>query len=375
MTIVIDIRPLMGGKHSGVEIYIHNLLEHLCRLDQKNTYVLFANASSDQSKYLPRYQQKNVYTVQTRIPNKLLNLSLFLFKRPRLDQLLKNFKPDIWFLPDLRPTALSRGIKKVSVVHDLSFHHYPRFFSSKTRLWHKLLRPRQELSKSHKIIAVSDFTKKDLIATYHLPASKITVIHQGVAENFGKNLNEAQLQKVKNKYHLPDRYFLFLATLEPRKNTQRLINTFKKYKIKHHDNLKLVMAGIKNNRIFSALNLEKNPDLHFTGFIHEEDKAAVFSMAEAFLYPSLFEGFGLPLPEAMKCGTPIITSNVSSMPEIVKKAALLVNPEREDELLAAFENIQKATTIEHLKSKMAAQIKNFSWEKCAISTLALLTSP
>jgi glycosyltransferase involved in cell wall biosynthesis len=365
----------MGGNLSGVEIYILNLLKELFKIDKKNSYILFANASSDQSRHLPHFNCRNVKVIQTRIPNKILNLCLFLFNRPRIDRLIKSQGQfDLCFQPDLRPVSLSKGIKRVNVVHDLSFHHFPQFFSLKTRLWHRLLQPRKILKKSDAIIAVSDFTKTDLVNTYNIPAEKVTVIHEGINDRFCTNLTKKKLDEVKLKYNLPDKYFLFLATIEPRKNSVRLIDAFKIFKQKHENNLKLVMAGKTNQKIFSSLKLKKDPDIVFTGFIDENDKEAVYKLASALIYPSLYEGFGLPLLEAMKCGTPIITSNLSSMPEIVKNAAICIDPYKTDEIAEAMNNVMNPSAIHQLKQNMSHQINQYSWQKCAQKTLELFKS-
>ncbi len=374
LNIIIDIRPLMGGKVSGVEVYIHHLLEHLFTLDQENNYLLYTNAFAKVTANLLAYKRKNVTIIQTFVPNKLLNIGIFLFNRPYLDKLLPpqylapNFPIDIFFQPDLRPAAISKGIKKINVVHDLSFHHYPECFSWKARLWYKIMNPQKQLKKSDHIIAVSAFTKQDLISTYHLPPEKISVIYEGVDTAFCDGITEEKREQVKKKYSLPEHYILFLATLEPRKNMGRLIKAFQKYTKEHHSNTKLVMAGVTNPKIFSKYKIKPDPHIILTGFIEEEDKATLYTMAQAFIYPSLFEGFGLPLLEAMKCQTPTITSHSSSMPEIVKDAALLIDPLNIDAIAKALYDIQQPEVKAKLKAKMAERIKNFDWKKCAEET-------
>lgn len=378
MNIIIDVRPLMGGNHSGVEIYIRNLLTQIFKIDQKNNYFLFANGLKDQTQHFSQFKQKNVTIIQTKIPNKIFNLSLFLFKRPKIDKIIakklkNNLRFDLYFQPDLRPSAIGKNIKKISVIHDLSFHHLPRFFSLKTRLWHKLLNPKNELKSSNKIIAVSNFTKEDLIKSYQIKPEKISVIYEGVNENMATRSSIQELEKIREKYKLPKNYLLFLSTLEPRKNMSRLITAFKEYKKENNDDLKLVLAGKENERIFANLKLEQDSNLIYCGFIDEADKAGIFQLAKAFIYPSLFEGFGLPLLEAMKTGTPIITSDLSSMPEIVGDAAILIDPKNTNEIKAAIKTVQNPLIIKELKSKMAIRIQKFSWEKCARETINLFT--
>ncbi len=390
MNIVIDVRPLMEGKLSGIEIYLLHLLRELFKKDKKNTYILYANAAKDVRPIIPNFEAENVSLIQTKIPNKILNMELWLFHRPRLDKLITKYfrknpsqKPstmktdrlDIFFMPDLRPSALSKIVKKITVVHDLSFEHYKQFFSWKTRLWYKLMKPKREISTSDRIIAVSDATKKDLENTYKTDAEKITVIHEAVDDNFGTNDVENNFRHIRRRYGLPENYFLFLSTIEPRKNIKNLVRSFIIFKKNNHgDTTRLVIAGSKNPKIFSKVLHENHDDIVFTGFIDEEDKASVMKHADAFLYPSFFEGFGLPILEAMKCGTPVITSNVSSMPEIAGDAALLVDPESPEEIASAFERIKKPEVRTRLIQNMEHQLKKFSWKKCASETLEVFES-
>lgn len=388
MNIAIDIRPLMEGKLSGIEVYTTHLLRELLKMDRNNTYILFANAAKSLGTRIPEFKEKNVTVVQTRIPNKILNAGLCFLRYPKLDKLIMRHlrkhpslvpenmggrSIDLFFLPDLRPCALSKNVTKITTIHDLSFVHFKKFFSRKTRLWYKLMKPLREIRTSDRLIAVSSFTKEDLVRTYGIPEEKITVIHEGIEESFCKNLDEKAFQHIRRRYNLPEKYYLFLSTLEPRKNIHNLVKGFMIYKLLNRkDNAKLVLAGAKNPKIFSKVVMkELHPDIMFTGFIDEEDKESVIKHAAAFLYPSFFEGFGLPLLEAMKCGTPIITSNTSAMPEVAGDAAILVNPNFPDAIATALEKIQKPEIRETLQKKMAEQVKKFSWKECARKTLEL----
>jgi glycosyltransferase involved in cell wall biosynthesis len=380
MDIIIDIRALMGGKVSGVEVYITRLLTHLFEKDKTNRYLLFCNAyAADISD--PEYSNnRNVKILRTKIPNKILNISLSLLNFPKLDKYIGNkqkyflnFKPEVFLMPDLRPVALSKNIRTIQVIHDLSFKHFPAFYSIKTRLYHHLLRVKKQITKADKIIAVSRFTKEDIIKTYKPDQEKIEVIYEGVDENFGSGRGQNKVDLL-TKYNIPEDYFLFLATLEPRRNLKRLLEAFAEFKNSTTNHIKLVLAGIKNEQIFNSTRLKLSKDVILTGFIAEVDKAELFKNARAFIYPSLYEGFGLPLLEAMKCGTPIITSNKSSMPEIVGDSALTVNPYDSRSIEKAMHKILDQRVVAGLKSKMNCQIKKFSWNKCAEQTLKIIES-
>jgi glycosyltransferase involved in cell wall biosynthesis len=377
MNIAIDLRPLIGGKSSGVKVYTRNLVQHLIPLGHEHTFILWINAASDQSRILSEFKGENVITIQTRIPNKILNFLFFFLKRPRLDKLLAKktgLKIDTILLTDLRPAAFSKNTKKICVIHDLSFHHFPHFFKLKTRLWHKLLNARKNLNKFDSIIAVSNFTKKNLSEIYRIPPGKIKVIHEGPPETADPVVNEENFAAVRKKYSLPPKYFLFLSTIEPRKNIQRMIDAFAAFKKTDREDIKLVIAGTSNPKIFARQKIRPCDAVIFTGFIAEEDKPYLYFLSKAFIYPSIYEGFGLPLLEAMRQLTPIIASNTSSIPEICGDAALLFSPFRIAEMTAAMHQITERETREYLKREMLRQIKQFSWHKCAAQTLNLLES-
>lgn len=376
MIIGIDLRPLIGNNTSGVEIYIKNLLHHLLSIDKKNHYILYCNAFKQQHHLYQEFhrelhQYPRVQVIHTRYPNKILNLFLAHLRWPKIDKsILKRTgkRPDIFFVPDLRPAPVSKKCKKVIVMHDLSFHHFPQFFSRKSRLWYQLINPQKELQESHHIIAVSNATKKDLTRTYNIDSRKITTIHEGIDPNFGKQISSKEKKPIRARYKLPKNFFLFLSTLEPRKNIHNLIQAFTRFKKETNNDIKLVIAGKTNPQIFATISTIKSDDILFPGFIQEEHKPALYSMAQAFLYPSLFEGFGLPLLEAMQCSTPIITSNTSSIPEVVGSAALLIDPMNQQEIIQAMKKILDPATAQKLKTKMEKQVQKFSWERCAQET-------
>lgn len=379
MDIIIDLRPLIGGKNTGVETYIKCLLGELFRIDRKNRYLLVTNSFHRQSWMADLFKGENIHFIQTHLPNKILNLCLSVFNFPKLDlwftkrqKHFNGFKAKIFFAPDLRPVSTSKKVAKIITVHDLSFIRYPQFFSFKTRLWHRLLRPKREIGNASRIIAVSEFTKQELLSVYNVPENKITVIHEGVDEGMGlQPLSPSEQIKINKKYGLPADYFLFLATIEPRKNLIRMIKAFRTFKSSNQNSIKLVLAGIKNPGIFRDIKIAHDPDIILSGYIAPEDKAYVFQKARAFIYPSIYEGFGLPLLEAMKSGTPIITSSSASMPEIAADTAIYVNPFSTESIAKGMSRIVATDLHSQLQQNCLKRVKDFSWEKCALQTLAL----
>ncbi|MBU0706612.1 glycosyltransferase family 4 protein [Patescibacteria group bacterium] len=372
MKIAIDLRPLMAGKVSGVEVYIKSMLEALFELKSKHTFVLWYNAFKEvDMSHFPKIP-KNVKLVRTRIPNKLFNLSLSLLRWPKLDKLIGEGIDVLW-VPDPRPAPVSKKCKKIITFHDLSFEDFKYAFNWKTRLWHKILRPKTEAMEADSIIAVSQFTKSQLIGEYGIENSKIKVIYEAA----GGHLKPLDLPKgfelIKRKYDLPDSYFLCLSTLEPRKNTAGIIEAYLAWQEDTKVNVGLVIAGKKHPKIFSETKLKKHPNIHLAGFIDEEDKALLYQHALAFLYPSFYEGFGLPILEAMQCGTPVITSDATAMPEVAGDAAILVNSGEQKEIKDAMHEICRDKQLRNkLIEKGFAQAKNFAWKKAAEELLKSL---
>lgn len=373
MKIAIDLRPLMSGKISGVEVYIKSMLEAIFEADQKNEYILWYNAFKevDTSHFPTTYP--NVKLVRTRIPNKLFNLSLSLLRWPKIDRLIGEGIDVLW-VPDPRPAPVSSACKKIVTFHDLSFEYFRYSFSTRTRLWHRILRPKKEALEADQLIAVSEFTKKQLIEEYQLPEKKIKVILEAAPKNLLPLDMPRGFELIARKYNLPKEYFLCLSTLEPRKNTLAVIETYIEWQRETDAVVHLVVAGKKYPEIFSELKLPEHPQLHFPGFIDEEDKAILYQHAQGFFYPSLYEGFGLPILEAMQCGAPVVTSDATSMPEVAGQAALLINPNERVELKEAMHRLHRDEVLRaDLRKKGFIQAAKFSWKKAAKEFLLLLT--
>jgi glycosyltransferase involved in cell wall biosynthesis len=363
MKIAIDLRPLMAGKLTGVEVYIKSMLEAFFKENKKHEIVLWYNAFKDvDPAHFPTIP-KNVKLVRTKVPNKLFNLSLSLLRWPKVDQMIGRGIDLIW-IPDPRPAPVSKKCKKVITFHDLSFEDFKYSFNFKTRLWHKILRPKKEAQEADLIVAVSQFTKSQLVDEYSIPESKIQVIHEAASETLVPLNLPKSFELIKRKYDLPDNYFLCLSTLEPRKNTAGIIEAYLAWQEDTKVDVGLVIAGKKYPQIFSETSLKKHPNIHMTGFIEEEDKALLYKHALAFLYPSFYEGFGLPILEAMQCGAPVITSDATSMPEVAGKAALLVNPNKPEELKNAMHEIYRDENLRtELIQKGLKRAQEFSWKK------------
>lgn len=380
MKIGIDLRSLLEGRRSGVEEYVLNIVGELLDIDRKNTYFLFKSGIKDTSSLSPSLQdgQQNVFEKRLRISNRLLNFSLKLLREPLLD--LSSGKPDVFFMPNINIGPISSSCKKVITFHDLSYEIYPEHFSFKRRLWHTFINPKKQSREAHKIIAISESTKSDLVNIYGISPDKIKVIYSGVDDKFQPiGWNDVRFTRIKKKYQLPEYFVLYFGAIEPRKNIAGLIKAFTELKSSYQgfQNLKLVVAGIKgwlyDEIIETAKTSPHSKDIIFTGFVDDEDKLFVYNLASIFVYPSFYEGFGFPPLEAMACGLPTITSNTSSLPEVVGDGAIMIDPYNIDELVEAMNmclSNDELRTV--LREKGLIQAKKFSWKHSSRETLVWL---
>lgn len=380
MKIGIDIRCLVEGRRTGVEEYTINLLENIFKRDKRNKYFLFLNSFKKPAIDLSRFHNlENVEIKRFRVPNKILNFCFWYFRWPKIDKMVGGV--DVFFLPNITFCAFSKKVRIVATAHDLSYEYYPETFSWKRRLWHLFINPKKIFERADKIIAVSKSTQNDLVEYYGIDEKKITVIHSAVSENLGPvDRNGPKLIEIKSKYGLPYKFILSLGTIEPRKNVISVIRAFdylKKSRLPEAEKFKLVIAGThgwKDRRIFSEINRSScKDDIEFIGYVEDEDKKYIYNLASVFVYVSLFEGFGFPPLEAMKCGTPAICSNSTSLPEIVGSAAIMVDPERIDEIgLAIKFLISEDKLKENLIKRGLEKAGEFSWQKTAAETLHII---
>lgn len=266
-----------------------------------------------------------------------------------------------------------RGIPTVLTVHDLIFRHLPEHHKRLNRWYLNLTLPLYCRRASH-IIAVSEATRADISAAYRVPPEKITVIYEAAAPDFRPQSPE-RVAAVRVRHHLPERYLLFVSTIEPRKNLTRLLHAWEPlYLAGAAPPLVLVgKRGWLEGDFFAAL--EASParaGVLRTGYILDEDLPALYAGATAFVFPSLYEGFGLPPLEAMACGTPVICANTSSLPEVVGDAALGFDPRDVEAIREAVRQVaQDAPLRDELRARGLRRAAQFSWEQAARETYAL----
>lgn len=380
MRIGIDIRCLAEGKRTGVDEYTRKTLAWLFETHPSDSFVLFFNAWKKRPRdfsWASRYP--NVILKTYSFPNKLLNLCLWYLRYPKLDRLIGGV--EVYFVPNINFVAVSRRCRLVVTAHDLSFEYFPEAFSWKQRFWHYIINFRGLLKRADAIIAVSQSTKADLEAVYKILADKISVIRSGVDLEFRPlSRNAAELFNVQKKYKLPYKFILSLGTFEPRKNTVALVTAFEAFCRVYPELAKeyhLVLAGAygwKSDELKEAvLSSPVREKIHCLGYVEPQDKPALYNLAHVFVYPSFYEGFGFPPLEAMACGTPVITSHVSSLPEVVGSAGVLIDPYRPDDIVNALAAILgDATYRETLSKKGITRAGTFQWSETARKTYSVL---
>jgi glycosyltransferase involved in cell wall biosynthesis len=370
MRIAIDTRLLGSGNHSGVEEYTENIVEKLVAQNPDDTFLFFHNGIK--IKPLPKLfsDTEGASIINWRLPNRALDL-LF-----RLRLYKPKFGADIFFSPNL--SSLQTSIPHIITIHDLSFMHYPEFFTPLARAWH-LTRAKLQSQKATHIITDSEFTKNDLITLLKTQSNKISVIPLGLNPQFKKiDPADKTLNDFKNKHDLTFPFILYLGTLEPRKNIPTLIRAWNivKQKSQFRD-LRLILAGKKGwlyqDIIKEIAKSAFKKDIILFGPINSSERVLLYNLSKAFVYPSFFEGFGLPPLEAQACGVPVITSDRTALAENLTGSAILINPWKINNLALAIEQtISNERERETLIAKGLENIKRFNWTIAGKATMNIL---
>jgi glycosyltransferase involved in cell wall biosynthesis len=355
----------VGAQLAGNESYAVNLIEALAEIDQTNLYTLYVTKPAAIDRFTNRWSNFKVrqtlpHTPLVRIP---LTLSAELRRRP-VDVLHVQFTA-----PPFAPCPV------VTTIHDLSFEHLPETFKRRSRAQLRLT-VRRTARKAALILTLSEFSRRDIIETYAVDPERVIVTPAAAPTHFKPIVDEAELEKMRQRYGIGANYFLSLGSIQPRKNLTRLIEAFQWLrKSRPDDELpQLVIAGKRgwlDDEVFRAAQQHGlNESVKFTGYVPEEDLPALYSGAMCFVYPSYFEGFGLPVLEAMQCGAPVIAGNQTSLPEVAGDAALLFDP---FDTRAIGEAI--ARVIDHsdyraeLRARGLKRAAEFSWIATARLTL------
>lgn len=367
MRIGMDATALLKPK-AGVGNYVFNLIKNLSLIDHENRYVMFYCHHLDVQERILKIENPNFEIKFIRLPNKLLNLLWRTVRYPSVETWVG--KVDVFHSPNFQLTPQKSG-KSVLTIYDLSFLVYEKWAIKSARL-HYARRIKSYARGADAIITISENSKKDIIRYLGIPPGRISVIPGGIDERFKPQNDPEAISAIRSKYGLNRAFILHVGTLEPRKNLVGLIQAY--HRSRAREEYQLVMAGGKGwmyKQIFKTVEkLGLTKDVIFTGYVPEIDLPALYNASSLFVFPSLYEGFGLPPLEAMACGTPVVTSKVSSLPEVTADAALLVDPLNIEEIKDSIDSVLSDHKLaSSLKTKGLDRAGLFTWERTAEKTI------
>ncbi len=367
MRIVIDAQSLLEPM-AGIGRCTISMLKALGQVDSTNQYYLYYGASFRQKRSsLPHFDNPNFHKKLLKFPGRIFR---FLTEKTHLIPIGTFFRGyDIYHGLNYYVPALN--LPSIVNIYDLSYILFPQCFTRK-RLNDIRWKVASSIKRAGRIITGSESAKADIVNLLGVPEEKVRVICFGVEDTFNPKRG-GEIAAFRKKYRFPEKFVLFVGTIEPRKNIKKLIHAYNKLNLKDTG---LVIAGrcgwLFEETFREVKKLNLGDRVFFPGHIPEIDLPLLYSSASVFVFPSIYEGFGFPPLEAMACGTPVISSNTSSLPEIVGSAGILINPEDENKLAEAIESVlEDNVKREEMAAKGLEQAKLFSWEKCAKETLEL----
>jgi glycosyltransferase involved in cell wall biosynthesis len=371
MHIMIDYTPAVHQR-AGIGRYTRGLVQALGEMESPHRFTLFVlgkpPADCVPKRLPPAFQLRTVP-----LTDRWATVMWYRLNLPLPVDLLSG-RADLFHGPSF--TLPPSWMPRLLTVHDLSFLRYPQGAHPPLLAWLRRAVPRS-LARARHVLADSESTRRDLIELLNVPAGRITVIGAGVDDHFRRIEDPGQLAAVRNRYRLPGRFVLGLSTLEPRKNFTGLIAAFNQLAGQPpHADLHLVIAGGRGWNyapVFEAADASPFRErIHFPGYVAEADLPTLYSLAGVFAFPSHYEGFGIPVLEAMACGTPVVCADNSSLPEVAGDAALLVRADDTPGIAAAIDRtLRDASLREQLIRRGQAQARRFTWPDAARRLLAV----
>ena len=364
MRIAVNTRLLLKGKLEGIGWFTYQTLEHIVRNHPEHEFFFFFDRPYDpQFIFAPNVTPVVVHP-QARHP-----ILFYIWFEWSVPAMLRKYKIDLFLSPD-GYMSLSTKVPTCLVIHDLAFEHYPEHSVWSHRMYWRHYSP-LFAKKASRIVTVSTFSKNDISTRYGIEPSKIDVVYNGAHDEYVP-LSIAEREEVKRKYADGCEYFVFAGALHPRKNIVNLLKAFVAFKKRQHTNMKLVIAGrmawkyeeVEQMRAEMAFK----EDVRWVGYMNVDELSKVIGSSYALVYASLFEGFGIPILEALQCDVPAIVSNTSSMPEVAGDAGLLVDPKDVDDIANKMHLLYKD---EALRNKLVVnarqQVKKFDWGRSAVN--------
>ena len=360
MNIAVNTRLLLHGRLEGIGWFTYENLKRLTRAHPEHQfYFIFDRPCHPEFIFGP-----NVHPVITG-PQARHPILYFIWFEFSVKRMLRKVKADIFLSPDGYLPLYSR-VPAIAVFHDLNFEHYPEDLPRMERWYYRYFFPKYA-NKAQRIATVLEFSKQDIVKQYTVNPNNIDVDYNGANEQYAP-LSDEEKVAARQKFTAGKPYFFFVGALHPRKNLVNLFRAFELFKNNDNSGAMLMIAGARKwwtgeiARVYEGLSCKD--DIHFAGRLDTSDMKLAMGSALALTYVSYFEGFGIPIIEAFRCGTPVITSNVTSMPEIAGEAALLVDPFNPESIEAAMQTVSKSP--EKRQSLINAGFKRaelFTWDK------------
>jgi len=363
-------------RRTGIGQYTKGLLVELARFDSNNQYTVIniGKQQKDIPNDLPSQPLWSYKTISYLSSGILKGLLIATGLRwPCIDSFLSE-KPDIFLFPSFLRWPLKSSPKSITFFYDLSYIACPQYVTTRTRLYLSRLMPRS-LALSDHIITISQYAKQQLLEYYKVDPAKVSIISPAVEHELFCQIPASDTLPIISKYGLSPSYILYVGTLEPRKNIVGLLNAYAQLPAPIQQQHPLVLAGGKgwhDAAIYQRLKELAHLPIIRLGYVPDEELPALYNNAALFVYPSFYEGFGIPPLEAMACGVPVITSNSTSLPEVVGDAAILIDPQDNQQLAAAMLNVLSDNVLaDQLKSRGLLQAQKFNWQQSAQQLMAL----
>ena len=373
MRIGIEAQRLFRNHKHGMDRVALELIRNLQIIDTKNEYFIFVKPDQDNTAIKQTANFKIVEIPGGPYP---------LWEQFKLPRIAKLYNCDILHCTS-NTAPYSKKTPLITTLHDIIYMEgsISKLLMSKASLYQKFgnLYRRFIVSRviknSKRLITVSNFEKENISNFFKIENKNIQTVHNGVNKSFKVNVDTYQISKVKTKYKLPENYLLHIANKDPRKNTKNVLIAFKEYLKIANSSQKLLMLGYKKDNLKIMLKeigaMEIYDHVVLTGYVFDEDLPIIYQLSDLFLFPSLREGFGIPIIEAMACGVPVITSKTSSMPEVAGDAAYLINPNEAQEICQAILKIMSDNSFKNeLIKKGLKRSKQFTWNNSALKVLA-----
>ncbi len=361
MRVAIDARKLHDF---GIGTYIRNLLRQLARIDHDTEYILLCGEADIG---IAAQLGPNFRAVLEPSPNYSIREQI------HVPWVLRRERPDLYHAPHyVLPAAVS--CSSVVTIHDCIHLMFPQYLPSRVAYAYARAQMWTAAHRSDCILTVSDASKRDILHLFNVPPEKIVVVYNAIDSHFSLTPPAEAVARVRERYQLNHRFVLYVGNIKPHKNLVRLIEAFNELRVGDLEDVKLLIIGDEISKLPALRRAVHRHKLHkhvrFLGYVPDDQLAVLYRLAAVFVFPSLYEGFGLPPLEAMASGTPVVTSNVSSLPEVVGDAAVLVDPHDVDSIVAGLRSVlTDPVRADEMRLKGLERAREFSWERSVAKTL------